>query len=96
MCQLNRNKTNWDNLNVSEHWNEIESLLINIIDKEAPLKSFEVNPTFNKQVLPGYIKRTINKRNRLLKSNNHTQSLPLVKTLNNEIKLFDTTNNLKF
>ena len=55
---------------------------------KEPLKLCDENPSFNSPDVPFSIKRSINKRNRLLKSNNHDTNLPLIKNLNCEIRKF--------
>ena len=75
-------------MNVCDHWNALENLIINLIDEEAPLKRFELDANCNVPVLPVHIKRSINKRNRLLKSKSYIHTAPLIKSLNKEIKSF--------
>ena len=58
---INVSNVNWSNLNVSEHWNVIENLIINVIDEVDPLKVFETSTNLNLTVLPRHIKSSINK-----------------------------------
>ena len=76
---------NWASLNVCDHWNEIENIIISCVDKIAPLKSYVLKEN-NCEPVPGTIKNKINKRNRLLKSRNTTVTAPLIRNLNSEIK----------
>ena len=76
----------WQSLTVNEHWNTLENLIISVIDKVAPLKSFDANSAGKNLTLPIHVKSKINKRNRLLKSRNVVQNMPIIKTLNKDIK----------
>ena len=71
---------------MNEHWNTLENLIISVIDKVAPLKSFDANSAGKNLTLPIHVKSKINKRNRLLKSRNVVQNMPIIKTLNKDIK----------
>ena len=76
---------NWASLNVCEYWNTLEDVIINCVDEIAPLKSFTLNGNKSGS-LPRSVKNKINKRNRLLKSNNTTVNVPTIRNLNREIK----------
>ena len=76
---------NWAVLDVNEHWNALEDIIINCIDYQAPLKQFsDSEPKFER--VNNVIKNKINKNNRLLKSSNTATTAPLIKNLNKEIK----------
>ena len=85
---MNYSGINWSVLNVSDHWNALEDIIINVIDEMAPIKSFKVNVTAKLDTVPVSIKQKMNKRKRLLKSTNYTQNTSLIRTLNNEIKRY--------
>ena len=38
---MNYSGINWSVLNVSDHWNALEDIIINVIDEMAPIKSFK-------------------------------------------------------
>ena len=55
---------NWASLNVCDHWNALEDVIINCVDEKAPLKSFILNDS-KFDSIPRFVKNKINKRNRL-------------------------------
>ena len=57
-----------DNDTVQEYWNTLENMLINIVDKIAPLKRFSNNSTAVSNP-PKTIKSKINRRNNILQNN---------------------------
>ena len=65
---MNLSGINWSILNVTDHWNALEDIIINAVDEEAPLKYFKVNNVTKFDGIPISIKQKINKRKRLLHS----------------------------
>ena len=57
----------WQNLNVQEHWNCLENILLKIIDELSPLKYVDQNSNTKVKTIHPLIKNKINLRNRLLK-----------------------------
>ena len=78
---------NFESNSVQEYWNSFENVLINVVDKLAPLTFFESNLVKNNP--PGNIKCKINKRKRWLRKIK-LNFCPLIqaeiKKLNKEIK----------
>ena len=83
---LNANNVNLSDLNVQDCWNTIENIIINTVDKVAPMKKFPSNPPAKNVNVPSSIKQKINKRDRLLKQRYDTRHLPQIKSLSKEIK----------
>ena len=81
--KLVNSNVDWASLNVNEHWNALEDIIISCVDNCAPLKTFVINES-NFETIPGTIKNKINKRNRLLRSRNIPINAPLIRSLNNK------------
>ena len=60
--KLVNSNVDWASLNVNEHWNALEDIIISCVDNCAPLKTFVINEN-NFETIPGTIKNKINKRN---------------------------------
>ena len=88
LSNLNIASTDWSSLDVQASWNAIENIIINTVDKLAPIKIFPVDQPLKVKNLPFSIKNKINKRNRLLKKRDDTSHLPQLKSLSKEIKEF--------
>ena len=56
----------WHDLNVQEHWNQLENLTINVADELAPLTPFDENAHPKNKKVPPHAKNKINLRKRLL------------------------------
>jgi hypothetical protein len=80
--------------NVQDTWNLFENVLINIIDKLAPLTPFTKSSKIDPKSTPNVVKRKINLRRKLLnkQKSNHSNILrDRIANLNYEIKLhFET------
>ena len=66
LTNLNLCNIDFSKMNVQECWNFIENVIINTVDKLAPIKMYPVNPPRKNPNIPCSIKQKINKRNRLL------------------------------
>ena len=88
LSNLNIASTDWSSLDVQASWNAFENIIINTVDKLAPIKIFPVDQPLKVKNLPFSIKNKINKRNRLLKKRDDTSHLPQLKSLSKEIKEF--------
>ena len=89
---------NWRQLNVGEHWNSIEHVLINCVDKHAPLINISQNHNNNCKWLPNNVKQKLNKRKRLIrldKRNNSIRHAPQVRVLDGEIRTYFALNRNK-
>ena len=49
---LNQCSIDWCILNVQDHWNALEDIIINGIDEVAPLNSFKINPAIKTERAP--------------------------------------------
>ena len=82
-------------LNVSEHWNLLEDVLITCVDKHVPVVNV-VEKNFNKSKrVPNNVKQKLNKRKRLIhldKMNTSTRHASEIKVLDTEIKTFFARN----
>ena len=65
---LNAANHNWSDFNVQEHWNVLENLIINTVDKLAPLEVYSPLHNKVKSTPPKNVKNLINVRKRLLKN----------------------------
>jgi hypothetical protein len=83
---LNVNNIDWSILNFQDSWNAIENVIINTVDKLAPVKMFPINPPNNSLKVPRSIKQKLNKRNRLLKLRFDPRHIPQIRSLSNDIK----------
>ena len=86
---LGNANVDWPALDVQEHWNCLETILIKCVDECVPL----VNVTYvlNTKNVPSIIRNKINVRKRLLKSdreNSSSVNAPRIKTLNKELNSF--------
>ena len=88
LSNLNIASTDWSSLDVQASWNAFENIIINTVDKLAPIKIFPVDQPLKVKNLPFSIKNKINKQNRLLKKRDDTSHLPQLKSLSREIKEF--------
>ena len=61
--ELDLTQCNWSVLNVCDHWNKLEHVLINCVDRLAPLRDCENVNNFKSQKVPSNVKQKINKRN---------------------------------
>ena len=80
--------------NVQDTWNLFENILINVIDKLAPLKPFTKLSKIDPKSTPNVIKRKINLHRKLLnkQKSNHSNILrDRIANLNFEIKLHFAT-----
>ena len=80
--------------NVQDTWNLFENVLINVIDKLAPLTPFTKSSKIDPKSTPSVIKRKINLRRKLLnkQKSNHSNILrDRITNLNYEIKLHFAT-----
>ena len=84
LTNLNLCNIDFSKMNVQECWNSIENVIINTVDKLAPIKMYPVNPPRKNPNIPCSIKQKINKRNRLLKHTLDTRHEPQIKLLNRE------------
>ena len=57
----------WRDLNVQEHWNQLENLIVTIVDELAPLVPFVDNAVIKSKKVPPFVKNKINVRKRLIK-----------------------------
>ena len=57
----------WRDLNVQEHWNQLENLVVNIVDDLAPLVPVDDNAVIKNKKVPPFVKNKINVRKRLVK-----------------------------
>ena len=78
-------------MNVQDHWNVMENILINVIDSLAPLFIFSVKLKSNKNVVPRNVKQKMKRRKRLIKADLRSVSpynSSEKKLLNSEIKSY--------
>ena len=78
----------WKKLNVQEHWNSIENVLLKIIDELVPLKSIDLNANSKLKTVPSLVKNKMNMRKRLLKLEKMrctTEFAPRIKLLTKSI-----------
>ena len=78
-------------MNVQDHWNVLESILVDVVDKLAPLFTQIVKINNKKKVVPRNIKQKINKRKRLVRANlrnSSPASSSEIRLLNGEIKSY--------
>ena len=77
---------NYDVLNVQELWNIIENVIIECIDKCAPLVSVDLNLKKSPSSIPSHVKNAMNKRKRFLhldRIRSHAVNAIRIKILNN-------------
>ena len=67
MSNLTESIQNIDLLNVQEYWNVLENIIINSVDKNAPIKVITNGSSKKIENLPLQIKNKINERQRLSK-----------------------------
>ena len=76
---------NWKELNVQQHWNELELVIIDCVDCCAPLSNIEIKPSGNAIKVTSLIKNKINIKKRLLQLDrlrSSTANGPHIKILN--------------
>ena len=81
----------WDSLNVQEHWNVLEDLLISTVDYLVPFLITKPSPPPNKPTSPPAIQSKINTCKCLLKCdkmNNNSVNDHKIKLLNVEIRSY--------
>ena len=81
-------KFEWHSLNVQEHWNQLENLIINVTDELAPLTQYDENTCPKNKKVPPHVKNKINLRKRLVtleKKRNSVEQAPRIKLLSKSI-----------
>ena len=81
----------WCDLNVQEHWNALELVILENVDTCAPLVDIKVNRTNSMTKIPSSIKNKLNVRKRLLKMDrlrSTNVNAIRIRALNVEIKSF--------
>ena len=81
----------WPTLNVQEHWNCLELVILESLDYCAPLVDVKLNKNQTVTKVPSSIKNKLNLRKRLLKIERLRSSnvnMPRIRSLNVELKRF--------